>query len=49
MCGIAGVTGSSDVCIMQKMLSTIAHRGPDDSGLESFDNLPHMGRAVFDP
>ena len=36
MCGIAGYTGSSIPDLMPKMLDSIRHRGPDDSGAVSF-------------
>jgi len=42
MCGIAGVIGTSDVGVMQRMLTVIAHRGPDGQGIESF-HAPERG------
>lgn len=32
MCGIAGLVGERDPSVLQAMLDTIAHRGPDDEG-----------------
>ncbi len=47
MCGIAGIIGSSDVDVVGRMLSKIAHRGPDDQGLERFGELPNGRAAVL--
>lgn len=33
MCGICGVVGKADEQLIQKMLASIAHRGPDDEGI----------------
>jgi asparagine synthase (glutamine-hydrolysing) len=33
MCGICGIVGKADEQLIQKMLASIAHRGPDDEGL----------------
>jgi asparagine synthase (glutamine-hydrolysing) len=33
MCGIAGFSGTFDVALLERMNRTIAHRGPDDSGV----------------
>lgn len=47
MCGIAGIIGSSDTQLMERMLATIAHRGPDDSGIERFDEVGHREGSVL--
>jgi asparagine synthase (glutamine-hydrolysing) len=33
MCGICGLVGKADEQLIQKMLASIAHRGPDDEGI----------------
>src|SRR5690349_19136290 len=33
MCGIAGYWGSGDESILNKMIDTLSHRGPDDKGV----------------
>ena len=33
MCGIAGMVGSADKILLQRMLDALRHRGPDDCGL----------------
>lgn len=33
MCGIVGVSGSSDKSVIRTMLNAISHRGPDDEGI----------------
>lgn len=33
MCGICGVVGNADEQLIESMLGTIAHRGPDDAGV----------------
>lgn len=33
MCGICGMTGGADVALLQRMVKSIHHRGPDDSGV----------------
>jgi asparagine synthase (glutamine-hydrolysing) len=38
MCGICGIFGKSDVTILKKMLSVLAHRGPDDEFFVTGDN-----------
>src|SRR3989338_5220007 len=42
MCGIAGIfatKGKIDKKVLLAMTSCIAHRGPDDSGVEIIDNV----------
>jgi asparagine synthase (glutamine-hydrolysing) len=54
MCGIAGVIGSKDRAhaksTVQKMIATLARRGPDSEGIESWDRavLGHRRLAIFD-
>lgn len=52
MCGILGIFGSgvSNSYDLQEMLSTLAHRGPDDSGVIEEDNffLGHQRLAIMD-
>jgi asparagine synthase (glutamine-hydrolysing) len=33
MCGIAGIVGRMDRGVLERMLDTLVHRGPDDSGV----------------
>ena len=33
MCGIAGFSGDYDGILLDRMINTITHRGPDDSGI----------------
>jgi asparagine synthase (glutamine-hydrolysing) len=35
MCGIAGFVGRADRAMLERMLDTLVHRGPDDSGVWS--------------
>lgn len=44
MCGICGVFGRADRDVVQRMLSTIRHRGPDDEYIVSGDGFT-MGAA----
>ena len=39
MCAIAGYVGVDGFSKVSKMLNKMAHRGPDGSGIESFDNV----------
>lgn len=51
MCGICGYTGKKDQKIMNKMLETLYHRGPDDSGRYLGDNI-NLGMvrlSIIDP
>lgn len=46
MCGIAGILGLADRERAQRMAAAIAHRGPDDEGIEVFPAQPAAdGRA----
>lgn len=42
MCGIAGVIGELDANILHEMISSLAHRGPDGSGIYS-NGICHIG------
>ncbi|MGB2869669.1 MAG: asparagine synthase (glutamine-hydrolyzing) [Bacteroidota bacterium] len=52
MCGIAGIVGIGDKEILKTMTDSLAHRGPDDSGIEWFgeDNcgLGHRRLSILD-
>jgi asparagine synthase (glutamine-hydrolysing) len=50
MCGIAGVFGKSSVEIAGRMSAAISHRGPDDEGTFSSDDvtLAHRRLAIID-
>ena len=39
MCGIAGFTGSGGKRLLEGMLKTIIHRGPDDTGVWHGDGI----------
>jgi asparagine synthase (glutamine-hydrolysing) len=43
MCGICGVVGLSEKEAIKRMVQSLTHRGPDDSGVEILES----GRAVF--
>ncbi len=43
MCGIAGILGLADRERAQRMAAAIAHRGPDDEGIEVFAAQPAAG------
>jgi len=43
MCGIAGILGLADRERAQRMAAAIAHRGPDDEGIEIFPAQPAAG------
>ena len=47
MCGIVGVIGNSDESVVSAMMATIVHRGPDDSGVESFNGPDARRRAAL--
>lgn len=47
MCGIAGIIANSDASLASAMLGTIAHRGPDDWGVECFESADARKRAVL--
>lgn len=52
MCGIAGIVGTGDVRVLERMLQRLAHRGPDDWGIEWFSEhgvgLGHRRLAILD-
>lgn len=49
MCGIVGIN-SKNSCLMQNMLDSIKHRGPDDSGVFESDSfsLGHVRLSILD-
>lgn len=50
MCGICGVTGSTDREAVHRMTATLAHRGPDDTGIERLNgvDLGHRRLSIID-
>ena len=50
MCGICGILGREDKNLIEKMLSTIRHRGPDDKGVFVDENisLGHARLSIID-
>ena len=50
MCGIAGFVGRGDQDILQNMIDTLRHRGPDDQGVFVLDNigLAHARLSILD-
>jgi asparagine synthase (glutamine-hydrolysing) len=52
MCGICGITGPIEEGVIERMTGTIAHRGPDDSGVMSFPDAPlalgHRRLSIID-
>lgn len=44
MCGICGIYGIEDKALIERMLYVLKHRGPDDSGIYTDDNIS-MGHA----
>ena len=52
MCGIAGIWGRVDKAYLQRMITTIAHRGPDDEGIyvdeTGMVGLGHRRLAIID-
>jgi len=50
MCGICGILGREDKNLIEKMLSTIRHRGPDDKGIFVDENisLGHARLSIID-
>ena len=44
MCGICGIYGTVDHAVIQRMLSVLRHRGPDDKGTYR-DGSFHLGHA----
>src|SRR3954454_15479 len=51
VCGIAGVWGSADSDVVERMMAGIAHRGPDGSGIHCQPEgaLGHRRLAIMDP
>jgi asparagine synthase (glutamine-hydrolysing) len=51
MCGIAGIWGSADRELVERMMVGLAHRGPDGSGIhvQSNGGLGHRRLAIMDP
>ncbi len=51
VCGIAGIWGSSDGDVVERLMSGIVHRGPDGSGMHVQSNgvLGHRRLAIMDP
>ena len=52
MCAIAGLIDCGDPAVLQRMLDTMAHRGPDSQGLEWFarfhSGFGHKRLAILD-
>jgi asparagine synthase (glutamine-hydrolysing) len=52
MCGICGIVGSSDRSVIERMTTSLVHRGPDDGGVEIFPEsnlaLGHRRLSVID-
>jgi asparagine synthase (glutamine-hydrolysing) len=50
MCGICGIYGIEDKTLIQRMLSVLRHRGPDDKGVYSDSNisLGHARLSIID-
>lgn len=52
MCGIAGFSGHFELALLERMNSSIAHRGPDDSGIFSIPSkgigLAHHRLSIID-
>src|SRR5437867_1528163 len=52
MCGICGIVESPDFSAIERMTSSLAHRGPDDSGVERFPeaalDLGHRRLSIID-
>lgn len=46
MCGIAGATGKDSQALVEKMLSTLKHRGPDGTGTHTIGNIT-LGNVVL--
>lgn len=53
MCGIAGIWGTADVPLVEKMMSLVKHRGPDADGMFVSKNGPgvlgHCRLSIMDP
>src|SRR5262245_22504001 len=50
MCGICGIVGFAETGVIERMTRSLAHRGPDDSGIKSFDYiaLGHTRLSILD-
>src|SRR6267154_1879329 len=52
MCGICGIVGFVDGAAIEDMTRSLAHRGPDDSGVEVFESgqiaLGHRRLSILD-
>lgn len=52
MCGIAGIVGGGDRCVLERMVDVQSHRGPDDRGVVWFDDasagLAHRRLSILD-
>ncbi|MEM7817921.1 MAG: asparagine synthetase B, partial [Candidatus Aenigmatarchaeota archaeon] len=46
MCGIAGYFGTENKPLLRKMLKTLKHRGPDDSGILFDKNIALGNRRL---
>src|SRR5688572_12634307 len=46
MCGICGIIGVEEEHLAKRMIATLQHRGPDDSGMQLF-RTPASGVPVF--
>lgn len=48
MCGICGIYGTSDEALVARMVATLRHRGPDDSGIYTDDtSLGHARLSII--
>lgn len=50
MCGICGIYGIEDKALIKRMVAVLRHRGPDDSGIYTDDNisLGHARLSIID-
>src|SRR5258708_4423740 len=52
MCGIAGIINAGDPAVLSQMSGVMAHRGPDDAGLQWFPDvrcgLAHRRLSIID-
>jgi len=52
MCGICGIVGFAEVGSIKNMTHSLAHRGPDDSGVKIFNSgnvaLGHTRLSILD-
>ena len=51
MCGITAVWGEDNPTLINKIMDSLTHRGPDDSGTASWENatLGHRRLSIMDP